>query len=40
MMKYKKYSRFQYGAAQIDDLTGEQLTCGQYPDPVLLRDYV
>ena len=23
----KKYSRFQYGAAQIDDLTGEQLTC-------------
>ena len=23
----KKYSRFQYVAAQIDDLTGEQLTC-------------
>lgn len=23
----KKYSRFQYGEAQIDDLTGEQLTC-------------
>lgn len=32
----KKYSRYQFGAAQVDDLTGEQLTCDnilvQYSD--------